>query len=108
MHTVNSAERALTLDVPLDILDDEAVSPTTKHAQSPLRFVNNNQWTPQWEYEVVEALQLAQQGAEAIERSGADLARLLGLGDLGNDAHTLAQWVVMARVLPEAWPESWG
>lgn len=78
-----------------------------QHAQSPLRFVNNNQWTPQWEYEVVEALQLAQQGAEAIERSGADLARLLGLGDLGNDAHTLAQWVVMARALPEAWNHRW-
>lgn len=78
-----------------------------QHTHSQLRFVNTKQWTPQWQQEVVEALQQAQHSAEAITHAGADFARLLGLRDLGDDAHTLAQWAVMAQALPNAWNHQW-
>ena len=79
-----------------------------QHANGPLHFLHTAQWTPQWQQEVVEALQQAQHCTETIEHTGAEIARLLGLAGLGDDAHTLAYWGQMAQVLPKAWNHKWG
>ena len=78
-----------------------------QHTHSPLHFLHTAQWTPQWQQEVVEALQQAQHCTETIEHAGVELARLLGLAGLGDDPHTLAQWGQMAQVLPKAWNHKW-
>lgn len=78
-----------------------------QHAHSPLHFLHTSQWTPQWQQEVVEVLQQVQHCTETLEQTGTEFARLLGLADLGDDAHTLTQWGQMAQVLPQAWNHTW-
>lgn len=76
-------------------------------ASHPLHLIGNNDWSPTWQQQVIDAARELIPSIRTVEKANERYAQMAGLPSLPSNATTLQGLSVLAKILPLAAGQDW-